>query len=193
MAKGFGEYSGVCHTPHALSWLIKQHKRVSGQIIGVEKDLRELPLRLEGLPARLQELREQLAAIEKTMAAHEIKVDPAKIRPAPPRNERLVPYGHLARTIIDHLKEAGRPQSTTELSVAVAKAHEISLTRSSQHRVRRCVIAGLNDLRKRGYITSVTIEDANGEKAWSLLTQTGSHPLGDDLASNLATTATRRS
>ena len=25
MAKGFGEYSGVRHTPHALSWLIKQH------------------------------------------------------------------------------------------------------------------------------------------------------------------------
>jgi hypothetical protein len=30
MAKGFGEYSGVQHTPHALSWLIKQHERVSG-------------------------------------------------------------------------------------------------------------------------------------------------------------------
>jgi hypothetical protein len=193
MAKGFGEISGVSHTPHALSWLIKQHKRVSGDILRVEKDLKKLPRVLAELPARLDELRKQLAAVEKMMAMHELKIDPAKIRPAARRRERLVPFGHLARTMINHLKDAGGPQSTTEVSVAVAKAHNIPLTRSSQHQVRRSVISGLNSLRQRGLVVDVTIEDANGEKAWSLLTQTGSHPLGDDPASSLATKATHRS
>jgi hypothetical protein len=187
MAKGLGEYSGVAYTPHGLSWLIRQRKRIAGQIRGIEKQLRELPARLESLPAQLRELQEQLAAVDMTISLHDIKVDPTTIRPGRVNEERLVPYGHLARTMLNHLRDSDGPQSTTELSIAVAKAHDIALNRTTQGQVRRTVITGLNSLRKRGLVTSVVIADANGEKAWSLTTRTESLPRDADPASSHAT------
>jgi len=131
MAMGFGEYSGVAFTPHGLSWLIRQRKRIAGQIQGIDKQLRELPARLESLPAQLRELQEQLAAVDMTISLREIKVDPTKIRPGRISEERLVPYGHLARTMLNHLRDSDGPQSTTELSMAVAKADDIALNRTT--------------------------------------------------------------
>jgi len=191
MAKGFGEYSGVQLTPTELSWLIPQRRRIHGDLLQAEKDLRELPAVLKELPARITELRNQLAAVDKTMALHELKVDPTKIRPVRTREARLVPYGHLARTMLNHLRDADGPQSTTEVTVGVAKAHGIPLNRGSQNPVRRTVISGLNSLRSRNLVTGVVIDDARGEKAWSLVTRTGSRP-GDAIpASNPATKVTR--
>lgn len=174
MAMGFGEYSGVAFTPHGLSWLIRQRKRIAGQIRGIENQLRELPARLESLSARLRELQEQLAAVDMTISLREIQVDPTKIRPGRINEERLVPYGHLARTMLNHLQDSDGPQTTTELSMAVAKAHDIALNRTTQGQVRRTVITRLNSLRKRGLVTGVVIDGANGEKAWSLTTRAGS-------------------
>jgi hypothetical protein len=105
----------------------------------------------------------------------------------------LVPYGHLARTIMNHLRDADGPQSTTEVTIGVAKAHGIALNRGSQNQVRRPVISGLNSLRKRKLVTGVVIHDTRGEKAWSLVTRTGSPPADDGPASSPATRRIRGS
>ena len=46
--------------------------------------------------------------------------------------------------------------------MAVAKADDIALNRTTPGQVRRTVITGLNSLRKRGLVTGVVIDGANG-------------------------------
>ena len=75
---------------------------------------------LNELPSRVEKLRSQIAAVDETMTLHEIQVDPETIKPVRKRKPRLRPYGHLARVILNHLRDTEGLQSTTLVTIAVA-------------------------------------------------------------------------
>ncbi len=119
------DLTGLERTPSSMAWLIKKKAILIGKIEKGEKLLRELPDQIAAMKA-------EASALDIVIPMHEVIIDPHAIKGRQPKSKPVLPYGVVTRGIYECLRQAeDKPITSLEISMHIAKAHGIHLTRSS--------------------------------------------------------------
>lgn len=139
--------------PPSLSWLIKKHARLSGEITKVKKALS----RVQHLIDRLQELEASLDAVDNALKLHEIQIDVENIKPIRPRKARSkFRYGEINNLILSYLRSRidGPPVSKRDIAEHIYRKHlEIDPVPLNPTQLSHCIQASLNRLHQLGCIS----------------------------------------
>ena len=119
------DYTGLVRTPSSMAWLIKKKATLLGRIEKSEKLLRDLPDQIAAMKA-------EASALDIVIPMHEVEIDPHAIKSRRPKRKSVLPYGVVTRGIYECLRQAKDKTITSlEISIHIAKAQGIPLTRSS--------------------------------------------------------------
>lgn len=139
--------------PPSLSWLIKKHARLSGEITKVKKALSKV----QHLVDRLQELEASLDAVDNALKLHEIQVDVENIKPIRPHKARSkFRHGEINNLILGYLRSRVDeiPVSKRDIAEYIHRKHlEIDPEPLNPTQLSHSIQAGLNRLHQLGCVS----------------------------------------
>jgi len=155
--------------PPSLKWLIDKRARLDGEIVALEKSIRQfeqlsgkfrkleqLIKRVEVLISELEESRVNLAAIDRALGLHDIQVEIENIAPirSGKRKYLELPHGGIGKMLLTRLKQLkGKATLTDDLAAYIADfAHDLGLETYDKARIRQIVRYRLKGLATAGVI-----------------------------------------
>ncbi len=148
-----------------MAWLIRERAVLKGEIDRLERQLAQIPERLEQLNA-------SLTALDMVFPLHEVKVEPGVIVGRRPKSKPITPYGGMLRSIYGFFREnkSKDPIFTSEIAVHVMREHNLPLDDSSKKLTTRRVLKQLGKLAQSGELIrhhALTVGNRE-EGRWSL-------------------------
>lgn len=130
-------------SPHVVTALIAKRAELAGRIENAQGELKQLVVDLDNVEATLR------------IFAPDIDVEQIAPRPVPTAHHAF--HGEVSRIVLEALKKAGRPLSTTELTERVMKERGLNLNDSKLKRTisRRVGACLAHWRRERGVLESI--------------------------------------
>ena len=117
----------------------------------------ESSIRRHYLAESIARIDRPVAAIDILICLHPIKIAPRTVPPVRSNGPRLVPYGQLSRSILNHLRTcSGTPQTTIDIALVVAAEHNLETTPKRMQEPRIVLLKAINHLLKPGWWSAHT-------------------------------------
>jgi hypothetical protein len=152
------------NAPISAVYLAREVQRLKYQIKSMEDVLRDYPEMIE-------KCQNELTVLEQVLARHPCGPDLSNLKPSRRNRERTLPYGQMAKTVCEFLKQKNEPVATFSITMHVVKKAGLELGRQDYIQFNKQVLRSLNYLKKRGEVERVTAPGKIGwrtEVSWQL-------------------------